>query len=165
MKKQLIYFAILSCLSFLACKNEAEPNVALSDCLRKTVNEPVFVADVKSKIYGEWQLIELIADIPNPKVPNLKVIFKDVLGNANDKQLADIYENGKLISTMAYYLKQNNSNSYHFVEIVSDSTKLQNGDYNFIKGSIRICENQMMIDNGIALDAPGYVFIKIGEAK
>jgi hypothetical protein len=165
MKKQLIYLTILSCLAFAACKKEAEQEVVTSDCLNKTADEPVLVADIKSKIYGEWQLKGLIANIPNPKVPDLKVVFKDILGSPIDKQVADIYENGKLTTTMLYSLKQKNGNNYQSVEIVSDSTSFQNGDYNFLRGTIRICENQMMIDNGIAFDAPGYVFTKVGVAK
>ena len=161
MKKQLIYITMLSCMSFLACKKEVQQQVAMSDCLNKTVDEPVVVADVKGKIYGEWQLRELIANIPNPKVPNLKIIFKEI----SDKQVADIYSDGKLSTTIAYSLKQKDGNGYRSVEIISDSTNFQNGDYNFLKGTIRICENQMMIDNGIAVDAPGYIFTKINSAK
>jgi hypothetical protein len=153
MKKQLIYLTLLSCLGFVACKKD--------DC----TNDPIFLADVKSKIYGEWQLTTYIANIPNPKVPDLKVIFKDVSGSPIDKQIADIYENGKLTNTALYSLKQMNSNNYQVVQIVSDSTRFQNGDYNFLRGNIRICENQMIIDNGIALDAPGYIFTKVGGGK
>jgi hypothetical protein len=153
MKKQMIYLTLLSCFSFIACKKD--------DC----TNDSIFLADVKSEIYGEWQLTTYIANIPNPKVPDLKVIFKDVLGNPIDKQIADIYENGKLTNTVLYSLKQSSTNNHQVVQIVSDSTRFQNGDYNFLRGNIRICENQMMIDNGIALDAPGYIFTKIGVGK
>ena len=165
MKKQLIYFTILSCLGFMACKKDVEQEVVMSDCLNKTVDNPVIIADIKSKIYGEWQLRELIANIPNPKVPDLKVVFKDIIGSPINKQVADIYENGKLISTMLYSLKQKDGNGYQSVEIVSDSTNFKNGNYNFLRGTIRICETQMMIDNGIAFDAPGYVLTKVGVAK
>ena len=165
MKKQLIYFTILSCLGFMACKKDVEQEVVMSDCLNKTVDNPVIIADIKSKIYGEWQLRELIANIPNPKVPDLKVIFKPSQGFQNDKDVADIYENGKLTNTMSFSLKQKNGNGYQSVEMVSDSEIFQNGDYNFLRGTIRICETQMMIDNGIAFDAPGYVLTKVGVAK
>ena len=120
------------------------------------------VADVKGNIYGEWQLRELIGNMPTKsKVPDLKVVFKEI----SDKQVADIYSDGKLSTTIAYSLKQKDGNGYRSVEIISDSTNFQNGDYNFLKGTIRICENQMMIDNGIAVDAPGYIFTKINSAK
>ena len=165
MKKQLIYLFVLSCLGFMACKKDAEQEVSVSDCLNKTVNDPVLVDDVKSKIYGKWQLKKLIGNMPNPKVPDLMVNFKPISGFQNVYQVADIYTNGKLTSTMQFLLKQRNGNGYQSVEIVSDSTNFQNGDYNFLKGTIRTCENQMMIDNGIAFDAPGYVFMKISVAK
>ena len=165
MKKQLIYLTMLSCLGFAACKKDAEQEVSTSDCLNKTANNLVVVADVKSLIYGEWQLKKLIGNMPNPKVPDLKIAFKPTSGFQNDKQIADIYTNGKLTSTMIFSLEQKNGNGFQSVEIVSDSTNFQNGDYNFLRGTIRICENQMMIDNGIAFDAPGYVFMKISVAK
>jgi hypothetical protein len=165
MKKQLIYFILLSCLGFTACKKDVEQQVVVSDCLNKTVDNPVLVADIEGKILGEWQLTELIGNMPNPKVPDLKVIFKPSPGFQNNKDVADIYENGKLTNTMYFSLKQKNGNSYQSVEIVSDSESFQNGDYNFLRGTIRICDNQMMIDNGIAFDAPGYVFTKVSVAK
>ncbi len=165
MKKQLICFIVLSILSFTACKKEAEQQIVVSDCLNKTVNDPVLIADIKSKIYGEWQLRELIANIPNPKVPNLKIVFKPTKGFQVKDEEAYIYENGKLTNTVTFSLNQKDANGYQSVEIVSDSEKFQNGEYNFLRGSIRICENQMMIDNGIALDALGYVFIKVSTEK
>jgi hypothetical protein len=163
MKKRLIYCAIAVLLSVNACKidNENEVMSSNSDCLNKTVNDSVRVADVKSKIYGEWQLKQLIANIPNPKVPDLKVVFKDVLGVPIDKQVADVYENSKLKATMLYSLKQISNNNYQTVEIVSDLESFPNGEYNFLRGTVRACENNLMIDNGIAFDAPGYVFEKI----
>lgn len=167
MKKQLIYLTILSCLGFTACKKEVEQKeVIISDCLNKTVDQPVLVADVKSKIYGEWQLYELIGNMPTKsKAPDLKIVFKNISGSTIDKQVADIYENGKLTNTMPYSLKQKEGNGYQSVEIISDSESFQNGAYNFLRGTIRICENQMMIDNGIAFDAPGYVFTKVNVVK
>ena len=166
MKKQLIYFTMLSCMSFLACKKEEQQEVAMSDCLNKTVDKPMVVADVKGNIYGEWQLRELIGNMPTKsKVPDLKIVFKDISGSSIDKQIADIYENGKLTNSMSYTLKQVDGNGYRTVQIVSDAVNFQNGDYNFLRGTIRTCENQMMIDNGIAFDAPGYIFTKVNVAK
>ena len=165
MKKQLIYLTILSCLSLNACKKENEKEVSTSDCLNKTVDNPVLVEDVKNLIQGEWQLKELIGNMPNPKVPDLKVTFKPTSGFQTDYKIAEIYANGKLTNTTTFLLKQKNGNGFQSVEIVSDSTNFQNGEYNFLRGTIRICENQMMIDNGIAFDAPGYVFVKAVVAK
>jgi hypothetical protein len=161
MKKQLIYLAILSCLGFTACKKDVQQEVVASDCLNKTVNNPVVLGDVKYIIYGEWQLREIIANIPNSKVPDLKVVFKPTQGVQVTYNTVDIYENGKLTNTVTFSLKQKDGNGYRSVEIVTDSANFKNGDYNFLKGTFRTCENQMMIDNGIAVDAPGYVFTKV----
>lgn len=157
---------MLSCMSLIACKKDAEQQVVVSDCLNKTVDEPVVVDDIKNIIYGEWQLKELIGNMPTKsKVPDLKIVFKPTKGFQIKYNEADIYENGKLTNTMTFFLNQKDGNGYRSVEIVSDSTNFKNGDYNFLRGTIRICENQMMIDNGIALDAPGYVFTKVNVAK
>jgi hypothetical protein len=34
-------------------------------------------------------------------------------------------------------------------------------EHNIAKGTVRICEKELMLDQGIAFDAPGYLFRKL----
>ncbi|MFM2393696.1 MAG: hypothetical protein RLZZ546_1678 [Bacteroidota bacterium] len=94
-------------------------------------------------------------------MPDIKVQFKDVLGAPIDKQLADIYIDGKLIGNVLYSFKEVSFDNVIYVFIESDANYIgESQEYNFIRGGLRMCENSLMIDNGMATDAPAYIFEK-----
>ncbi len=98
--------------------------------------------------------------IPSTEVPNIKIEF-----------LADggvtVTNAGKTVFTNAYSINAVTENDYSYINITTDAVTItdefgqdSSGD-NFLKGTIRICENELLIDNGIAFDAPGYLLRKI----
>ncbi len=100
--------------------------------------------------------------LPSETVPNIKVTFKDILGAPIDKQVADILINEKPVGFVFYSLKEYLNDNLSYVLIQSDSIYIGNTkEYNFIRGGIRICSDELMIDNRIASDSPGYLFKKI----
>ncbi|RYU92873.1 hypothetical protein [Emticicia agri] len=168
MKKLLFGFSLFSLLSLNACKTSEEntpsPNMLKAesildfDCIRTSADVSRRIADVKKEIYGEWQLKGMITMMPSFEVPDLKIVISQ---KSDGKQLAQVYENGKLTKAMTYDLVEDEYNKIYYVGIKSDKDKFDDGSYNFITGNIRICPGELMIDNGIALDAPGYLFRKI----
>jgi Kunitz/Bovine pancreatic trypsin inhibitor domain len=133
-------------------------------CVNNAADKSLLVEDVKSKIYGEWKLGGLIADRPNPQVPEIKVVFKDVLGAPIDKQVADVYLNCKLAYTTLYSLKQINGN-IKSVRLEPDKKEYKVNEPAVLTGAIRICDGELMIDTGMAFDAPAYLFRKINTAS
>jgi hypothetical protein len=126
--------------------------------LNKQANQSLTKKLATKYIYGEWQLAGMITMVPTNVIPDIKVVFKDVLGAPIDKQIAEYYENGKLLGSTLYTLNQIENGEQKMVEIKSDVEIFDNQVYNLFRGNIRICENELMIDNGIAFDAPGYLF-------
>ena len=169
MQKQLILVLFSLVLSMSACKKSAidsmKSNKAESfqdfDCLSKSVDKPLLVSTVRSKIDGEWQLRGTIFNMPTTEVPDVRIIFQTLSGILSDIHMISLYEDGVFKHSITYTLKQEGLNTIPYVTLVTDKDHFDNGDYNFFKGTIRICDNELMIDNGIAFDAPGYLFRKI----
>ncbi|MBA4848933.1 hypothetical protein [Emticicia sp. BO119] len=168
MKKLILGCSLFSLLTLNACKTSDQdvpsPNMVKAesildfDCLRNSANVSLKIADVKKEIYGEWQLKGMITMVPpSDEVPNVKLIISE---KADGKQLAEIYENDKLTKIMTYDLIQSEYEQIFMVGINPDKEKFDDGSYNFIRGSIRICTGELMIDNGMAFDAPAYLFRK-----
>lgn len=169
MKKILLGFGILSLLYLSSCKIADEEVPAMNsikaesildfDCLRNAADVPLTIADVKKGIYGEWQLKGAITQVPmQEEVPDVKLKISE---KSTGKQLVEIYENGKLAKTMTYDLEQGQHEKLLWVIIKPDQETFADGSYNYIRGTIRLCPNELMIDNGMAFDAPAYLYRKI----
>jgi hypothetical protein len=169
MKKLLIGCSLFSLLSLNACKNADEEIPAQNmiksesildfDCLRNSADVPLKIADVKKEIYGEWQLKGMITMMPpsSEDMPDIRLVISQ---KSNGKQLAEIYKDKKLVNTMTYDLEQIEQDKLAWVIIKPDKEMFDDGTYNYIKGGIRICPGELMIDNGMAFDAPAYLFRK-----
>lgn len=169
MKKLILGFSLFSLLTLNACKTTDDEVPALNmikaesildfDCLRNSADVPLKIADVKKEIYGEWQLKGMITMVPSSSedMPDVRLVISQ---KGTGKQLAEIYKDGKLVNTMTYDLEQNEHEKLSWVTIKPDKETFDDGTYNYIKGSIRICPGELMIDNGMALDAPAYLFRK-----
>lgn len=128
-------------------------------CLNKTVDKPVYLKDIRAKMYGQWQLKGIVSMIPTKEVADFKIIFKEQI---NSKlELAEIYLDGVLKYSVKFELFQNQDGNYYSVGLKPEKEKFENGDYNFLRGTIRICDDELFIDNGIAFDAPGYLYRKL----
>jgi Kunitz/Bovine pancreatic trypsin inhibitor domain len=138
-------------------------NVAFA-CINIATEQSLLVADVKQRIYGEWKLQAVWANVANPPVPEVKVVFKDVLGAPIDKQVADVYLNCKLAYTTTYNLKQING-TIKSVRLEPDKKTYMANEPAVLGGTVKICEGELMIDTGMAFDASAYLFRKINTAN
>lgn len=169
MKHLLIGYSLFCLLSLSSCKTSDEEVTALNsikaesildfDCLRNSADVPLKIADVKKEIYGEWQLKGMITMLPpaTGDMPDVRLVISQ---KSNGKQLAEIYRDGKIVNAMTYDLQQNEYEKLSWVTIKPDKETFDDGTYNYIKGTIRICPGELMIDNGMAFDAPAYLFRK-----
>ncbi len=159
MNKLSFYFIAL--LFIVSCKKEELKNESFTtfDCLTENGNKSQTKAEIQKDIYTTWKLKRLATMLPTDEIPNMKIQFKDVLGAPIDKQLVDVYIDDKLIGSVIYNLEEKSSEGFTYVLINSDNAPI-NGEYNFIRGSITICDDELRIDNGMASDGPGYFFKK-----
>jgi len=169
MKKLLLSICVISLLYMSSCKTSDEEVPAMNsikaesildfDCLHNSADVPLTIADVKKGIYGEWQLKGNVTYLPfEGELPDVKLKISE---KSTGKQLAEIYENGKLTKTMTYDLEQGQHDKLLWVIIKPDQETFADGSYNYIKGTFRLCPNELMIDNGMAFDAPAYLYRKI----
>lgn len=169
MNKILLTFGLVFLLYLSSCTTSDEEVTAINiikaesiidfDCLRISADVPLTIADVKKGIYGEWQLKGTTTQSPlQEEMPDVKLKISQ---KSTGKQLVEIYENGKLAKTMTYDLEQNQHEKLLWVTIKPDLETFADGSYNYIKGAIRLCPNELMIDNGMAFDAPAYLYRKI----
>ncbi len=156
------YFIFLCLLIFsFGCKKDEDLKTK-TDCFVNQVDTATKKVDVLKYIYGTWKLTSMITMLPSDNVPNIKVTFMDVLGAPIDKQVANVSIDDKMIGTVIYSLVEKEVGGTTFVNFETESFVIGNtNEYNFIRGAIKICPEEMMIDNGIAFDAPGYIFSKI----
>ncbi|UTA67106.1 hypothetical protein [Emticicia sp. 21SJ11W-3] len=169
MKKTLIGFGILSLLYLSSCKTSADEVPALNrvkaesildfDCVRNSADVPLTIADAKKGIYGEWQLKGTILYAPLPEdLPDIRLKISE---KSTGKQLVEIFENGKLAKTMTFDFTQGQVDKLYWVTLKPDFETFADGSYNYIRGTIRLCPTELMIDNGMAFDAPAYLYRKI----
>jgi hypothetical protein len=164
MKK--VFLFVLGSLLIMSCtKKEVEVSdkggVDLRDCVLEDPIVSLTKAEAQKHIYHTWILKKIITMLPTEKVPNIKVQFKDALGAPIDKQIADIYIDDKLIGSVLYSLKETTFENIIYTNFETEVDLIgESQEYNFIRGGLRICKNQLMIDNGMAFDAPAYIFEK-----
>ncbi len=154
MKKILVI--TLAALMLGSCKKSADNMPADNfDCVKRG-GELKSRAALEFQIVGIWKLVKISAMIPNPPVPNVSITFT----SASQVQIS---KNDKLIY----------NGKYEWTEIVAPNETIylldiKSWNYqtlgdNYIRGSIRMCNTQLMVDDGMAADGPGYYFVKIGN--
>lgn len=167
MKKMKKIFLLLSVLSLVACNKETI-DAEISDsvlflkgepfqnfnCVFKQADNPPKLPDAQKWLVGRWQLKGMITQAPSGDVPNIKIEFKEDGG-------VFIHNAGKLVFTNAYSINLLEENGYKSIVITTDDFGTDFNEHNILRGTLRICEDELMIDNGIAFDAPGYLFRKI----
>ncbi|WP_131458376.1 hypothetical protein [Jiulongibacter sediminis] len=160
MKKLLLGVMLVA---FMSCEktdsqpiNETDKAETLDDftCINEQADNPADLADAQNWIVGKWQLTGIIAMMPDVEVPNIQVEFKSDGGVFVEKD-------GENVFTDAYSVIENESNGYTSLQVITDQLPDNFDEYNIVKGTLRICESELMIDQGIAFDAPGYLFRKI----
>ncbi|AWV99625.1 hypothetical protein DJ013_16175 [Arcticibacterium luteifluviistationis] len=150
--------------SFMACEKDDVSEAANNDiafitaeglekfdCVAQQVDSLPSIEDARSMIVGTWQLKGMITMLPTVEVPNIKIEFKEDGG-------VFVTNAGENVFTNAYSINDNVSeNGYRSIVITTDEFGIETNEYNFLTGTIRICQDELMIDNGIAFDAPGYL--------
>lgn len=166
MKKILL---VLTVFSLMACEKEevseaVNNNLAFItaesleefNCVGQQVENLPTIEDARTMIVGTWQLKGMITMMPTTEVPNIKIEFKEDGG-------VFVTNAGKNVFTNAYSINDKIENDYRSIVITTDQFGIETNEYNFLTGTIRICENELMIDNGIAFDAPGYLLRRVEE--
>ena len=160
MKKLWIGLAFLACM---ACE-EAPVSEDVNDmiaaegieefsCVNGQADNPPALEDAKNWIVGKWQLKGMITMVPNTEVQNIQLEFKEDGG-------VFVTLAGENVYTDAYSVIEKEENGYKSIQLVGDNMMVES-EYAIPRGTLRICENEMMIDQGIAFDAPGYLFRRI----
>lgn len=159
-----LLFALILPLCFACTTNDKEEipipamiqgeEPAAFSCVNAQADNPPTLETAKKLIVGKWQLKGVIAMIENPEIPNYQVEFMEDGG-------VFVTLAGKNVYTDAYSLVENNENNYRSINLVTDTFPETFNENNIVKGTIRICENELMVDQGIAFDAPGYLFRRV----
>ncbi len=168
MENSVKFLILVFLISNMSCKkdstilkNRESQSISEFNCLYKAVDKPITKIEVEKFIYGEWQLYGLVVMLPNNSLPDIKIIVSNIPASPSEKPLIEIFENGKSKGKVIFDLEEIKDGNYSNVTIKSESRTLAMDYYNFIKGNIRICEKELMIDNGMAFDAPAYLFRKV----
>lgn len=141
--------------------NEEESTVAMIQaeeisnftCINSQADEAIPLEDATSKIVGEWQLKAILTMIQSNEVPNI------VLKIDNNLEVS-VLEAGKKVHDDKLKITVESGENYSILKLESSRGEFSNGNYNFLYGNLRVCDNELFIDNGIAFDAPGYYFRK-----
>ena len=163
MKKLIL---VLAFPLIFACENDKDsainPNSEMIQgedsgefpCVNAQADTLPTLDSAKALIVGKWQLKGMIARMANPEIPNYQIEF-----------LADggvtVTLAGKKVFSDAYSVIEETSNGYRNLKLITDSLMDLENQHNIVKGNIRICEKELMLDQGIAFDAPGYLFRKV----
>lgn len=155
MKPRIFYLLLL--LILLSCNQESvkarRETIQDFTCVNAQVNMTPTLSEVHTRIKGQWQLRIISAMIPNPTVENIKLIFSE------DK--VQVFKDGKQMFESDYILKENQQNSLKYIGIETTISGDNSTFYNPVRGTVRICEQEMLLDHGMAFDAPGYFFEKL----
>ncbi len=123
------------------------------NCINEQVDKAIPVIEASNKIVGEWQLKAIISMLPRNQIPNIVLKI--------DRDLAvRVFLAGKEIHRDKLSFSTEFDNVFRNLVIQSSRQEFSNGDFNFLYGNLRICNKEKLIDNGIAFDAPGYLFRK-----
>jgi hypothetical protein len=161
----LISFAVF----FLSCTYEySENEIPLDDkfeCVLQNSNPDILKSkdEVLQHIYGTWKVVKILAWLKTNDMKNMKLEFKDVLGAPIDKQIVELYIDDKSVGSLTYSIKEQKVGDELYLLFETENTKFGDSDeYNFIYGSsLKMCPEEMLIDNGMDLDGPGYLLKKI----
>ncbi|MDP5122212.1 MAG: hypothetical protein NWQ46_11495 [Spirosomaceae bacterium] len=123
------------------------------NCINEQADKPITLTEANSKMAGEWQLKAIMTMIPSNEVPNIVLKI--------DKDLAvSVYIAGKKQHDDQLSIATEAGNVFKGIVLQSSRNQFSNGDFNFLYGNLRVCDKEMLIDNGMAFDAPAYFFRK-----
>ncbi|MGL4632131.1 MAG: hypothetical protein ACRCVT_13085 [Leadbetterella sp.] len=146
------FIAIILVLSIVSCSKTEDLLIqnaeSASDfkCLNETANSNFYKDKVQGILTGTWQLKYVATMLPSTTVDDLTLTF------TNDGKVT---LKGVTEGSGSYILEEKTENNYTYVTLNSI------GNINMAQGQIRICQEELLIDQGMALDAPGYFFRRV----
>lgn len=154
----LVLFSLFVSCESLDMKDQSEnflqaENMEDFDCINKQADSAASLRDAQKWIVGKWQLKGVITMLPTTQVPDIEVEFFEDGG-------VFVYKNGKNTYTDAYSIVEKNENSYRYLQLIGDNMMIDYEETPIPRGTLRICEKELMIDQGMAFDAPAYLFRK-----
>lgn len=131
---------------------EAE-SIADFTCINEQADNAPPVSEAKNKVVGDWQLKAILTMLPSNEIPNIVLRI--------DNELAvSVFQAGVIVHADNLKITGESGTNYSILKLESSRENFSNGDFNFLYGNLRVCDNELFIDNGIAFDAPGYYFRK-----
>lgn len=147
-----LFFAAM--LALTACKKEKVEATENFDCVNAQADNAPTLNEANARIVGNWQLKKMAGmRMPPVEIPNIRLVFA-----AN--KTVEVYQNNQLVHSDSYQLKEEKQATARWIAISTAKQTFQNGDYSFLRGTVRVCEAELLIDNGMAFDAPAYFFVK-----
>jgi len=137
----LLFLIILGTIS--SCKEKIAPSGAIVNG-----NYTENLRTAKKWINGKWNLVAVVASVPNPHVPNVQLIV-------NNRQIT-VIEDGKQIDKVNYEIIQT---LYAFQ--LKTTAKPRSDNWYVRNPALQISENKMFLDLGSASDFPAFTFERI----
>ncbi|RRB06318.1 hypothetical protein [Larkinella rosea] len=100
----------------------------------------------ENQIRGEWQLARVSSIAPNPTVPDVRLVI--------DRNRITVWENGTQTNRFRYLIVKNRSKEL----LLWTDAQPQNTAWHLHNARLLLCKNRLFLDDGIALDGPGYDF-------
>lgn len=137
MKNLFLYLLTLT-LAISSCHDQGLPDGEYTTNLRQA-----------NKLFqGTWKLTKIMAQIPNPPVPNVRII---VSGNQ-----ITLFKDSKQIDKVDYAIIKTDD----YLQLKTNA-KPELDNWYIRNGIIKISNNKIFLDTGMAYDAPGYTFEKV----
>lgn len=162
--KKYLFLSILISL-FFSCESQSveeemstlamiqAEEIASFTCINQQADEAIPASSAADKIIGEWQLKAIMTMRPNDEVPNI------VLKISKDLSVS-VFRAGKNLHDDELSISTEVGNVFKGLVLESSRKNFSNGDFNFLYGNLRVCDKELLIDNGMAFDAPAYFFRK-----
>ncbi|WP_266368205.1 hypothetical protein [Tellurirhabdus rosea] len=106
------------------------------------------VAKARRWLVGEWKLTKVSAMMPNPPVPNVRLVASE--------EAIIVFKDGKEIDRVGYELSRKDD----YLELKTSAEP--KADNWYVRNSTaKVARNRLFLDTGMAFDAPGYEFERI----
>lgn len=136
--KNLLFYLLILTLAISGCHDKVLPDGEYTTNLRQA-----------NKLFpGTWKLTKVQAQMPNPPVPNVQII---VSGNQ-----ITLLKDGKQIDKVDYVIIKTDD----YLQLKTNA-KPESDNWYLRNPAIKISNNEIFLDTGMAYDAPGFTFEKL----
>lgn len=167
MNKSIFLLGLLTTFTFWSCETQQAEDLSQLEmieaeqvqnfsCLNAQLKTAKSVSETQNLIPGTWQLKAIMSMLPSTEIPNYVLVID------NDYNVI-VKKAGKSVVADKLIFFEKNEYGSSVIGLKNTKQYFDNQDFSFLYGTIRICENELLIDNGMAFDAPGYYFRKVGS--